>query len=321
MAYMIRLFIYVIMSYGHSKTFIYKKVLLREYKRHTDRSVSSTTRWGTPYPPSQVWWGVHKGGYPPIRVPPAKSDRGVPEVGYLPSVRVPPTQVWWGYLRWGTPNGVPPWPGLTGGTWGGVPPPGPGWGTPPAWTWLGYPSCLDLVGVPPHPPVWTDRWMDGWMDRHVWKHYLPVVLRTRSVNIYLVILSLFLWVTARQNWFVRHGQPARTLNWIRPVLDVSCPTLSVRPKERKSNSLSCDDLGPSADRGRMQPQYSGLVVTACSLYFLICHRFFFFFLNFWRTRVLFVGPLIPLFWTSDDVSPGFQSQGRSLACVLCRLLS
>ena len=37
---------------------------------------------------------------------------------------------------------------------------------------------------------------------------------------------------------------------------------------------------------------------------------FFFFLNFWRTWVLFVGPLIPLFWTSGDVSSGFQSQSR-----------
>ena len=38
------------------------------------------------------------------------------------------------------------------------------------------------------------------------------------------------------------------------------------------------------------------------------HSFFSFFLNFWRTWVLFVGPLIPLFWTSGDVSSGFQSQ-------------
>ena len=36
----------------------------------------------------------------------------------------------------------------------------------------------------------------------------------------------------------------------------------------------------------------------------------FFFFNFWRTRVLFVGPLIPLFWTSGDVCPGFQSVYR-----------
>ena len=31
--------------------------------------------------------------------------------------------------------------------------------------------------------------------------------------------------------------------------------------------------------------------------------------NSCRIRVLFVGPLIPLFWTSGDVFPGFQSQG------------
>ena len=35
---------------------------------------------------------------------------------------------------------------------------------------------------------------------------------------------------------------------------------------------------------------------------------FFFKKIFWRTWVLFLGPLIPLFWTSGDVSSGFQSQ-------------
>ena len=30
--------------------------------------------------------------------------------------------------------------------------------------------------------------------------------------------------------------------------------------------------------------------------------------NFWRTRVFFMGPLMPLFWISGDVSSGFQSQ-------------
>ena len=29
-----------------------------------------------------------------------------------------------------------------------------------------------------------------------------------------------------------------------------------------------------------------------------------------------MGPLKPLFWTSGDVCPGFQSQGGSLACFL-----
>ena len=33
---------------------------------------------------------------------------------------------------------------------------------------------------------------------------------------------------------------------------------------------------------------------------------------FWRTSVIFVWSLIPLFWTSEDVCPGFQSQGWSL---------
>ena len=36
-----------------------------------------------------------------------------------------------------------------------------------------------------------------------------------------------------------------------------------------------------------------------------------FFRNFWRTSVVFVGPVIPLFWTSGDVCPGFQNQGGS----------
>ena len=40
---------------------------------------------------------------------------------------------------------------------------------------------------------------------------------------------------------------------------------------------------------------------------------------FWRTQVLFLGPLMPLFWTSGDVYPGFETQGGSLACVLSRL--
>ena len=30
------------------------------------------------------------------------------------------------------------------------------------------------------------------------------------------------------------------------------------------------------------------------------------------TEVFFMGPLIPMFWTFDDVCPGFQSQGGSL---------
>ena len=40
--------------------------------------------------------------------------------------------------------------------------------------------------------------------------------------------------------------------------------------------------------------------------------FFFFFFFFLEDISLFVGPLIPLFWTSGDVCTGFQSQGGSL---------
>ena len=43
----------------------------------------------------------------------------------------------------------------------------------------------------------------------------------------------------------------------------------------------------------------------------------YFFKHFSRTWVLFEGPLIPLFWTSGDVCPGFQSQGGFLACNGC----
>ena len=119
----------------------YKKVLLCERKRHTDRSVSST--------------------------PSARSERGIPQPGLtggwgvVTQGGVPPCQVWQRqYPRWGTSQ-----PGPMGGTWGGVPPVGyplvgvppparsdggyPRWGTPPAgWTWLGY---------PPPPQVWTDK--------------------------------------------------------------------------------------------------------------------------------------------------------------------
>ena len=40
---------------------------------------------------------------------------------------------------------------------------------------------------------------------------------------------------------------------------------------------------------------------------------------FWRPGTLFVWPLVPLFCTSVNVYPGFQSQVDFLACVFCRL--
>ena len=36
---------------------------------------------------------------------------------------------------------------------------------------------------------------------------------------------------------------------------------------------------------------------------------FFLFFNFWRTSVFSVESLVPLFWTSGDIYPGFQSHG------------
>ena len=45
---------------------------------------------------------------------------------------------------------------------------------------------------------------------------------------------------------------------------------------------------------------------------LVLLLFLFFLKFFWRTSVLFVGRLIPLFWTSGDVCFGFHSQGGSL---------
>ena len=121
-------------------------------------------RWGTPVgvPPGQVCWRVPKVGYPTVGVPLARSNRGyprwgspgrgtprqvqwgVPKVGY-PQQRYPLVRSDGGYLRWGPPGrGAPPRPGLmgvhkVGYPQQGYPLPGPGQGTPPIWTWLGYP--------------------------------------------------------------------------------------------------------------------------------------------------------------------------------------
>ena len=45
----------------------------------------------------------------------------------------------------------------------------------------------------------------------------------------------------------------------------------------------------------------------------------FFWKIFWNTSVLFVGPLIPLFWSSGDIGPRFRSQSGSLTCMIHRL--
>ena len=95
-----------------------------------------------------------------------------------------------GTLSWNTPC-----PDLAGGTSSltggvphtGVPPLWPGWVVPHPWsggtpslgnpvekTWDQWKYYGMEIG---NPPVWTDR--------HLWKQYLPVVLRTRAVKMFL----------------------------------------------------------------------------------------------------------------------------------------
>ena len=89
----------------------------------------------------------------------------------------------------------------------GTPPPGHGWGTP-AWTWMGYPPHLDMDGVPPawtwmgYPPPPGHGWGApppiSWMgyppppcgQAHKLKILPPLVLRTRSVIIDMVLFQI-----------------------------------------------------------------------------------------------------------------------------------
>ena len=150
---------------------------------------------GIPTATYQVLHLLTEVGYPPSGYPLSRSAGGVPEVGYPPLGYPPPSGYPppLGYLPcWGTPrSGYPP----QGTPQSGYPPVRvPPIRVPPAWTWLGYPPAWTWLRYPPPPPGpdsgtppprcgQTDRWMDGWMDRHVSKHYLPVVLCTRSVKI------------------------------------------------------------------------------------------------------------------------------------------
>ena len=135
-----------------SKRTKYKKVLLRERKRHTARRVVSTPSVVLPgYPPpggvpSQIppRGGTQSGtprGYP-VRYPP----RGVwvPPPGGVPSQVFPPPG--------GVPGQVPP----QGGTRSGIPP-GGGPGTPPAASWHSGKCCKALWDMGTPPQVWTDK--------------------------------------------------------------------------------------------------------------------------------------------------------------------
>ena len=56
--------------------------------------------------------------------------------------------------------------------------------------------------------------------------------------------------------------------------------------------------------------YNCIYVVLAMIYLLLKPKCVIFFSKkfFWRTYVLFVGPLITLFWTSSDVTSEFQSQ-------------
>ena len=123
-----------------------KKVLLRERKRHTVRSVESA-RYAALSPDERGRGGRGYG------VTPSSPGQGeYPEVPLhldLDGV-LPPTWTWDGIVP-------PPW------TWDGVPPHlDLGWGSPSVWTWDGVPpiswmgtSHLDLGWGTPPPPIQT----------------------------------------------------------------------------------------------------------------------------------------------------------------------
>ena len=166
---------------GLIKTNGNKKVLLREQKRHTDYSVSST--------PLAVLSQGEGGRYLGVPLPHLDLARGIGTLGRG-----------LGTLRYPAPPLGPGQGGrylVGGGRYLGVPPllvetlPGGGRYLGQGIGALAYPSLLSgpdrgvgtlagggvrYLGVPPPPWVWTDR--------HLWKQSLTVVLCTRSVTNY-----------------------------------------------------------------------------------------------------------------------------------------
>ena len=132
---------------------------------------------GRGYPISGGWYPIPAGGYPISGTPCPDLARGYP-------ILVHPHPDLAG-------GGVPTHPDL-----GGVPPIGPGWGTPhldlagvpPVGPGQGTPH-LDLAGVPPPgpgrgtPQVWTDKQSENITSR--------LLLRTRSVIKVILLISNF----------------------------------------------------------------------------------------------------------------------------------
>ena len=133
---------------------------------------------GSPHqgtPRGGTWSGTPPGGVPGQVPPRGGTQSGTPRGGTQSGT--PPG----GYLVRYPPGGLPSQVPLLGGTWPGYP---PSQGTPHpdlagGGTWLGTPPArvppwLDLT---PPPPLWTDK--------HLWNQYLPVVLRTWAVIIFI----------------------------------------------------------------------------------------------------------------------------------------
>ena len=166
----------------------YKKVLLRERKRHTARRVVSTPSVVLPgYPP--------RGGVPGQVTPPGGSGTPPGGSGYPPGggtqSGTPPGGA--GYPPRGVPSQVPPQGGYPArypprggrvpprGGPGQVPPRG-GPGTPRGGFPVRYPPLPHgiLGNVAKHYGIWVPP---PGVDRQTkWNYYLPVVLRTRAVT-------------------------------------------------------------------------------------------------------------------------------------------
>ena len=150
---------------------------------------------------------VPGGGGTPPRVPPILTWLGGTPSWGVPYLRYPHPDPWselphpcWGYPTLGTPLS----------DLARVPPIRPGQGTS-LLDLVGVSPQLDLAGVPPHqtwsgyPPSGPGRGTPpprcGQTDRHVSKHNLPVVLRTRSVKTFPFFNSnKFTCIGCQKSW-------------------------------------------------------------------------------------------------------------------------
>ena len=181
---------------------------MRERKRHTARRVESTPSvvptgyhppiltWPGGYPTwVPLWQGTPQQGTPhPDLVedtlpgsPWQGTPQGTPMAGYPPG-RVPPSRVPPGWTWQGTPLGIFPmefWEMLQSIM---------GYGYPPGVCLMAFWVMLQSIMGYGYPPSWTDKWM----DRHVSKHYLPVVLRTRAVINFEIYMQFIFYMISNK---------------------------------------------------------------------------------------------------------------------------